>query len=115
MVLDLVSGTERRVSTPGTEAAYWPAWSPDATRLAWFGGSTTTEIVIVDIADPGRRTTLSAGTIRSPIAWSPDGRFVYGLSGPATRLVVIPLDGSTPIAIPHAASQGMPDWQRVAP
>lgn len=115
MVFDLVSGTERRVSTPDTEAAYWPAWSPDATHLAWYGASTNKRIVVVDIADPSRTTTLSAGTLNSPIAWSPDGRFLYGLNGPGTNLIVIPLDGSKPVAIPHAASQGMPDWQRISP
>ena len=115
MVFDVASGTERRVSTPDTEPASWPAWSPDATRLAWFSGSTTNRIMVADLVDPSRTTSLSAGTINSPIAWSPDGRFLYGLNGPATSLIVIPLDGSNTVAIPHAASQGLPDWQRIVP
>jgi Tol biopolymer transport system component len=114
MVLDVASGAERRVSTSATEAASGPAWSSDATRLAWFVRSTG-QIVVADVADPSRTTSLPAGALRSPIAWSPDGRFLYGLNNSRTRLIVIPLDGSNSVEIPHAASQGMPDWQRIAP
>jgi hypothetical protein len=114
MLLDIATGTERLASA-SSEGAYWPAWSPDAARLAWLGGPTRSQIVIADIADAGRVMTLPAGALTSPIAWSPDGRYVFGLNPYGTRLTIVPLDGSTPVETAHAASQGLPDWQRIAP
>src|SRR6185503_5934440 len=71
-VLDIASGTERQLSS-SRDVAYAPAWSPDATRLAWLGGAAPDKIVVVYVDDPSRATSLPTGKVDAPIAWSPDG------------------------------------------
>lgn len=113
-VLDLGSGRETPVS-PG-EPGLWPAWSPDASSLAWLTDIDTTDLRVAAV-DPAAspRTVPNAG-ITGPPAWSPDGRELYGLDGTGTALVVVPADGSAPsVRITHARSQALPDWQRVTP
>ena len=116
MVLDLSNGAERRISSAATEPAHWVVWSPDATRLAWFGGPGGSAILVVDVADPGHVQVLSSRTINSPLSWSPDGRYLVGTNAAGTSLIAVPLDPTVrPVIVDHAVSAGLSDWQRIAP
>ena len=113
---DLDTNTETRLPDGGEEPAFWPAWSPDGTRLAWLGGTTAGSLVIAPVDGSSTVTRLPASGIGRAIAWSPDGTRIFGLTESRTGLVVVTLDGSVaPMRLPHAASQGLPDWQRLAP
>jgi len=113
-VLDVATGQERRISSDG--AGWWPAWSPDATRLAWLTNSTPGDIGIAAADGSAGVTYIESTGIGRPPAWSPDGREIYGLDDAGTTTIVITVDGSAPVArIRHAPSQALPDWQRVSP
>jgi sugar lactone lactonase YvrE len=99
------------------EEGLWPAWSPDATTLAWLTNEATGDVRIVPADGATTSRTIPRTGIARPPAWSPDGRFIYGLDDRRTTVIVIAVDGSAPaVGIPHAPSQGLPDWQRaIAP
>jgi Tol biopolymer transport system component len=113
-VYDVPTGHETRISGDG--GGFWPAWSPDGRSLAFLTDSTAGDVRIVSAEGSAETRTIPRTGIGAPLAWSPDGREIYGSNGARTALIVITVDGSTPLVrIPHAASQALPDWQRVAP
>jgi Tol biopolymer transport system component len=110
-MFDVDTDRETQLPGDGSGPSFWPGWSPDGTRLASLGGS----LVITPI-EGSAPTTLPAAGLGGPVAWSPDGTRLYGLTRSGTVLVVVTIDGSiAPIRLPHQRSQGLPDWQRVAP
>jgi Tol biopolymer transport system component len=116
MIFDLDTNTERPVSDVTSQPAFFPAWSPDGTRLAWLDGPNAGMLFLAPVDRAAEPTTLAGAGIGGPVAWSPDGTRLYGLTAAGTGLVIVTIDGSVaPIRLPHAASQGLPDWQRLAP
>ncbi len=113
-VVDVDTGiqTTLAAAVPGVEQ-HRPAWSPDATRIAFHRGS---EMVVVnaDGTDPKvLHDTLGLGIF----GWSPDGTRLFGLSPDNATLDSIAVDGaSPPIRIPLEGTEaGIFSWQRVAP
>jgi Tol biopolymer transport system component len=106
--------------TPPEE--YWPSFSPDGRRVA-FGRDLTPccdfnyVITNVDGTDPITLATdpLWAGY---PGVWSPDGRFMLGMTGGSEgtiRVLVIDTTGeSDPFDIPIVTDWVHLSWQRVA-
>src|SRR6185436_17038601 len=100
---DLASGTER-VVVAGRVTAF--AISPDGRWLAKTraeDGSTTVNHLVVVPASGGEPKPLAAGVadwnLSGPVAWSPDGRFVYVVRTDLPvndEIVQVPLDGSAP-------------------
>ena len=134
-LLDVATSTETTVGD-----GFWPRWSPDATRIAWWGRGGTQVSHIDDIVALGARTvhpfpTLSGGlcgdqpevagkAICSPAHWSPDGLWVYGVDVLGASIVIGRADGSGQIrTIPldhHPVDLGegsgpQLSWQAVAP
>jgi Tol biopolymer transport system component/DNA-binding winged helix-turn-helix (wHTH) protein len=74
-------GTEPiRLSPPGM-LAYWPAWSPDGSRIAFAGQTAGTPSHIYSVSVDGSHIQqLTSGTLdESTPSWSPDGsQLTYG-------------------------------------
>src|SRR5260221_12497241 len=72
------SGEHDLTPTPDPVDEYWPAWSPDGTRIAYGVGSDEhfTSDVVVMHADGSHAKTLPRQGVQLqtlPIPWSPDG------------------------------------------
>ncbi len=113
---DLDRGVEQQLSRSDAEPATWPAWSPEGTRLAWLGASGAGSVFVASVDGLSTPTKLLGSSLGGPLAWSPDGTRLFGLTASGTALVVGTVDGSgAPLQLPHKASAGLPDWQRLAP
>lgn len=77
-LLDPATGATRQI-TQGTAKHAWPEWSPDGTRLVYWGfDATTAEHRIATIGADGRNETLVAtwsGHLDRPV-WRPDGQYL---------------------------------------
>jgi WD40 repeat protein len=130
-VFDLATATETTIA-PGQ----WPSWSPDGTRIAWYGDGS--EVVALAHAGDVRPTQLfgshaigycnsypnpPANISCGPIEWSPDGVWVFSADADGTSILIARSDGTGPVrAIRLAASVwdvggsiGQFAWQAVAP
>ena len=93
-------GTPPRAITGVPETAEDLAWSPDARRIAWSAGRER-DLFVTDLANrtTHRLTALADDEYRP--AWSPDGRFISFLHGPAgwreQRVRVVPAEAAKPI------------------
>lgn len=114
-IFDVSTGVEATISNdPLFEL--WPAWSPDGSRLAWNVGGGPDSIRIVPVANPLQPIDLPANGMAAQPAWSPDGTRIYALDASGKAVIVVTIDGSSPVLrLPHTASQAPPDWQRLAP
>ena len=105
-----------------SDAGYWPAWSPDGTRLgysseptvdapfAYAGGAS---VWILDLAT-GRRTRLTDHDGTQP-SWSPhDRRIAFWGVDPATQnrdIWTVPVGGGTAVRVTDdAAIDATPVW-----
>jgi dipeptidyl aminopeptidase/acylaminoacyl peptidase len=138
-VFDLSRKRETMV-TADSPNEFWPAWSPDGMRVAWFGNDgehdairvaelgpdyqleQTRSVFVSPSAAPGEgpncgeTPSLAGRYMCRPPAWSPDGQRIYGFDVLGTTLLVVSVDGSTPperVAIPSGGG-GFINWQRVA-
>jgi Tol biopolymer transport system component len=113
-VVDTATNKETQI-TDDADRDKLPGWSPDGRRLAWLVGNATTAIRIAD-ADGLHVRTIPSTDPSEQVEWSPDGTKIYSTDGEHRRMTVVTIDGSSPhVVISHAAGQGMPTWQRVAP
>jgi Tol biopolymer transport system component len=82
MLMPLTGGTPRAFLGPGTNT---PAWSPDGSRLVYFGkppdGDDPMYIADRTGANPRVLVAPQQGLRRNNPAWSPDGRWIYFVSG----------------------------------
>ncbi|MDW8317755.1 MAG: hypothetical protein RMN53_07935, partial [Anaerolineae bacterium] len=96
-------GSDLRTLTPAGPRFQFPAWSPDAGRVAATGGDDERGLVVVVADRPGAApTTLYESALRPPfyLYWSPDGRRISFLANepsgalrPGIALHLVPADG----------------------
>jgi dipeptidyl aminopeptidase/acylaminoacyl peptidase len=112
VVLELATGTETIIPTPGANAIHRPAWSPDGQTIAYdglIGASYDVYAVAADgSSDPVNLTQTSQADESYP-AWSPDGSRIAFLN--VTTLATMKPDGSDVTPIPGSpAGAFSPDW-----
>jgi Tol biopolymer transport system component len=114
-VVPASGGTPRRVTT-GTTTEADPSWAPDGRRLA-FGnasggqaGTAPNTIQVVDTAT-GQVSTLPGSKGFFSPRWSPDGRYIAGLSLDSHRLVIFDVGRQKwSDLIPPGQNYGWPSW-----
>jgi len=77
---------------------YWPAWSPDGTRIAFSDGFNTGQIYLINADGTGVVGLTNTSTDEFP-AWSPDGsKIAFGrfLGGGEREVFTINADGTAP-------------------
>ncbi len=112
-----VDGTGLTALTGMTGAERGPAWSPDATRMAFYGASTETgnyDIFTINLDGTGlQNLTDSPGVDDRYPAWSPDGTQIafHSNRDGDFDLYVINVDGSGLRAVTNNTAQDLgPDW-----
>ncbi len=114
-LVDAASGSHTLL-TPGRFSSSQPAWSPDGKKLAFVSKRPTddqpdpdrtpnSDVWVVDAEEgaEARRLTTWGGSDSSPV-WSPDGRRIAYLQGPAavddfygqSIVAILPPEGGTP-------------------
>jgi hypothetical protein len=95
-----------------------PAWSPDATKIAYSGttSGSNVQIYVMNADGTGQTRLTTSGFADDQPAWSPDGtKIVFGrnLSGGGLRIFVMNADGSgqTDITNNNIGGDRAPDWQ----
>jgi Tol biopolymer transport system component len=132
-MFDLAASVETSVGT-----GFWPTWSPDGARIAWWGDRVQAVNVADLLAGDARPVTLfpwygsgncqdhpeAAGTSScGPAQWSPDGAWVYSPDVVGKSILIARSDGSghlRTIALDHAIDlgngpTGLLAWQAIAP
>jgi dipeptidyl aminopeptidase/acylaminoacyl peptidase len=105
-------GSGRRVLPTGTADGHgaWPAWSPDATRIAFATRRTGGSVYVMGLDGSHRRLLVGNG---SAPAWSPDGTRLAYLAPCGIRLVTA-AGRDVPPPSPHTCSgvggSGAPVW-----
>jgi WD40 repeat protein len=84
-LIDSQGNTEQLTDTPVHEG--WPVWSPDGSRIAYFGNLNGSEDLFVRPATPGGKADLLlSGPFLKPTDWTRDGRYiVFGTVSAATK------------------------------
>ena len=110
-VKDGAGGSARRLTrTKGTDFA--PAWSPDATTVAFARGRGGIWVVAAD--GTGLRRAANVAGPESAPAWAPDGSAILFSAGRRGERAIYSVDpaGGTPEGVSTPQSDGRdPDWQ----
>ncbi len=108
-LVDLDRATSTRF-TFGPTTNYWPAWSPDGSRIAFASNRSGPDDIYVKPTNGAAEETpiLTGGALfKDPYSWSADGRFIV-FEEPNDRtgwdLRMVPVDGDRkPISYLHTA------------
>jgi len=101
-----------RELTSGVATDERPAWSPDATRIAFVSSRGTARSIWLVAADgSGLRKVVNADVIDS-VTWSPDGtELAYSApAGSAPAIFRIRTSGGEPVRIPTPEGATSPSW-----
>jgi len=132
-MFDLVTSKETAIGV-----GFWPTWSPDGQRIAWWSDRSQVVSVADVLACVARPITLfpasgsgncpdhpeAAGKSScGPALWSPDGLWVYAPDVVGKTILIARSDGSgqiRKIALAHPMDlangpAGLLAWQAVAP
>jgi Tol biopolymer transport system component len=131
-MFDLATSKETIVGT-----GFWPTWSPDGNRIAWWTDGTKVATVADLLAETPRRISifpsftgycpehpeLAGKVMCAPAEWSPDGLWVYGPDVIGGSIVLARSDGSNvvrTIKLDHPLDlengpAAVVAWQPIAP
>ena len=132
-MFDLAISQETTVGT-----GFWPTWSPDGQRIAWWGGTSQAVSVADLLTGTARPIALfppyGSGTCQDhpeaagrsvcgPSLWSPDGLWVAAPDVVGTSILIARSDGTghvRSIALEHPTDltngpTGLLAWQAIAP
>ncbi len=98
------------IDTPGTFAPTSFALSPDGRALVFSGSEQEGRQLFLRSLDTGATRPLPGAQDALHPFWSPDGRSVGFFT--ASRLMVLNLDGGTPVAIAHTLTPGGGTWNQ---
>jgi dipeptidyl aminopeptidase/acylaminoacyl peptidase len=106
-----LDGTLRPIVTSPVRSETFPAWSPDASRIAFARslGGTNLDLFVANADGSGERqlTTTPEGPEESP-SWSPDGRqIVYAAGG---GLVIMDVETRLGRSLAIGAQDSAPAW-----
>src|SRR5262245_22729037 len=110
---DFDDGSATMVSDVPDIAEYGPSWSPDGSRIAFHRAWD----IVVRAADGAGETILPDQLFNTPLAWSPDGAWLYGLSRDGRSMGIVDPDGHAPARTIEAERNAgsLFSWQRLAP
>jgi dipeptidyl aminopeptidase/acylaminoacyl peptidase len=111
-VVDVDDGKESLVVDQAGVADYGPAWSPDGSEIAFHRENA---IIVLSTVGAAVERTLPDRLFITPLAWSPNGDWIYGLGVDGKSLARIDAHGHLPpagIEAPDNASS-LFDWQRL--
>jgi Tol biopolymer transport system component len=132
-MFDLATSKETTVGS-----GFWPTWSPDGERIAWWGDNSQAVSVADLLAGRAQPTTLfpsygsgncqdhpeAAGkSVCGPAQWSPDGLWVFAPDVVGKAILIARSDGSghvRSIVLDHPLDiangpGGLLAWQAIAP
>ena len=104
----LGSGTTQPLA--GTQNGYWPFWSPDGTRLAYFTTLRELRVLTVGSGTSERVCSVAAGYAGG--AWNRDGLMLFAAD---RKLFTVPARGGTPTPLPVRDLLGEPGFPQFLP
>jgi Tol biopolymer transport system component len=105
LILPTGAGTPRSVPIKGI-ALQWATWMPDGRRAVVRGseGGRGARLYVVDTETGEKRAFTSEGVAQFGAGVSPDGKLLAAIA-PDRRVMLYPLDGSEPKAVPGIAAE----------
>lgn len=102
---------QRPTETPTAVVPFYLSWDPTASRIAYLGSSTTSDIQlgIVELADPGTQPVPLDGGSPFYLSWDPSGEQLLVHVG-TDRLERLELDGTLTTVAPRPGVFDAPVW-----
>jgi len=114
-----LDGAAPRAIGPELGDEFFPTWSNDGSRIAWEvgQGQSPKDLVYVASADGSNARQLEVPDVTgSNLFWSPDDRYLFGVTSDFGSIVVITVDQTAPVhLIPAPGVGGNGNWQRLGP
>ncbi len=115
-VIDMASGTWKRLTTTKTANEGQPAWSPDGRSIVYVSDESRRQhLYIIDAASKSKRRVTASGSQNVDPDWCADGRIAYATKrgGQSQIAVVSPAEGDKSASlVTEPGSWEHPSWSR---
>lgn len=108
-VLDMRSGSWRRLTKTEHDVEGQPTWSPDGAQIAFVRGVNSQQIWVVDLATGKERRLTSKGRKNVDPDWGPNGQIAY-ISGNVVSVMDAATGDATSRSVTDAARWEHPSW-----